>query len=88
MRDYAIRHMGRNGKQRPARPRIEVRQPASPEEAAAIAAAIEQFLRDTAPPPAAAGPSVSPWLSAGLFAGTGRDPSGPSPWGDPERWGA
>jgi hypothetical protein len=81
--------VGRNGKQRPARPRIEVRQSASPEEAAAIAAAIEQFMRDTAPPPAApGGPAMSPWLRAGLYAGTGRDPAGPSPWGEPERWGA
>ena len=80
--------MGRNGKQSPARPRIEVRQPASPEEAAAIAAAIEQFMRDTAPPPAAAEARMSPWLRAGLYAGTGRDPAGPSPWGEPERWGS
>jgi hypothetical protein len=80
--------VGRNGKQSPARPRIEVRQPASPEEAAAIAAAIEQFIRDTAPAPPAAGPLIDPWLRAGLFAGTGRDPAGPSPWGDGERWGA
>jgi len=65
--------MGRNGKQSPARPRIEVRQPASPEEAAAIAAAIEQFMRDTAPP-AAAGPAMSPWLRAGLLEGTRRSP--------------
>ena len=78
--------MGRNGKHSPTRPRIEVRQPASPEEAAAIAAAIEQFLRDTTPPPAPA--ATSRWLRAGLFAGTGRDPSGPPPWGDAERWGA
>jgi hypothetical protein len=80
--------MGRNGKQMPARPRIEVRQPASPEEAAAIAAAIEQFIRDTAPPPVAPGARMSPWLRAGLYAGTGRDPAGPSPWGEPERWGS
>jgi hypothetical protein len=80
--------VGRNGKQSPARPRIEVRQPASPEEAAAIAAAIEQFMRDTAPPPEAPGPRMSPWLRAGLFAGTGRDPAGPSPWGDAEPWGS
>jgi hypothetical protein len=79
--------VGRNGKQNPARPRIEVRQSASPEEAAAIAAAIEQFMRDTAPPPAATGPSMSPLLRAGLYAGTGRDPAGPTPWGEPERWG-
>ncbi len=79
--------MGRNGKHSPTRPRIEVRQPASPEEAAAIAAAIEQFMRDTAPPPEAGGRRMSPWLRAGLFAGTGRDAAGPSPWGDAERWG-
>lgn len=80
--------MGRNGKQSPRRPRIEVRQPASPEEAAAIAAAIEQFIRDTAPLRAAPGPRMSPWLRAGLLAGTGRDPARPSPWGDQEPWGA
>ena len=79
--------VGRNGKQSPARPRIEVRQAASPEEAAAIAAAIEQFIRDTAPPPSPAGARTSPWLRAGLYAGTGRDPAGPSPWGDRESWG-
>jgi hypothetical protein len=81
--------MARNGKQRPARPRIEVRQAtASPEEAAAIAAAIEQFLRDTAPPPADAGPSISPWARAGLFEASGHCAEQPSPWGDPEPWGA
>jgi hypothetical protein len=61
---------------------------ASPEEAAAIAAAIEQFLRDTAPPPAAGGgPRMSPWLRAGLFENAGLDCESPSPWGDPEPWG-
>ena len=63
--------MSRNGKQHPPRPRIEVEGTASPEEAAAIAAAIEQFLRDTAPPPAADGPAISPWLRAGLLEATG-----------------
>ena len=81
--------MSRNGKQQPARPRIELRQShASPEEAAAIAAAIEQFLRDTAPPPASAGPAISPWLRAGLLGGTGRGPAASSPWGDPHAWGS
>jgi hypothetical protein len=81
--------MSRNGQQRPARPRIELSGgPASPEEAAAIAAAIEQFLRDTAPPPAPTGAQVSPWLRAGLFEGTKRDPAGPAPWGDPHPWGS
>jgi hypothetical protein len=81
--------MARNGKQRPSRPRIEVRQAAAgPEETAAIAAAIEQFLRDTAPAPADARPAPSPWLRAGLFEASGRRAGVASPWGDPERWGA
>jgi hypothetical protein len=80
--------VSRNGKHSPPRPRIELRQSsASPEEAAAIAAAIEQFLRDTAPPPAVPAARVTPWLRAALFEGVGRDPSGVSPWGDSEPWG-
>jgi hypothetical protein len=80
--------VSRNGKQQPPRPRIEVKQAsASPEEAAAIAAGIEQFLRDTARPPAAAG-RVNPWLRAGLFEGAGLCADAPSPWGDPEPWGS
>jgi hypothetical protein len=80
--------VGRNGKHSPPRPRIELRQAdASPEEAAAIAAAIEQFLRDTAPVPVAGGEPLSPWLRAALFESAGLDPAGPSPWGDPEPWG-
>jgi hypothetical protein len=68
--------MSSNGKQRPARPRIEIRQAAaSPEEAAAIAAAIEQFLRDTAPVPADDRPPLSPWLETALLEGVGRDPA-------------
>jgi hypothetical protein len=73
--------VSRNGQQRPARPRIELSGgPASPEEAAAIAAAIEQFLRDTAPPPAACD-RVSPWVRAGLAEAT-------EPWSAPVRWGS
>ena len=64
--------MSRNGQHSPPRPRIEVRQAnASAEEAAAIAAAIEQFLRDTAPAPAPAEPRMSPWLAASLREGVG-----------------
>ena len=74
--------MSSNGSQHPARPRIEIKQSAaSPEEAAAIAAAIEQFLRDTAPAPEPSGPAMSPWLEAGLLEGTGREPSAGAPWG-------
>jgi hypothetical protein len=61
---------------------------ASPEEAAAIAAAIEQFLRDTAPAPSTdEGHEVNPWLRAGLYENAGLDPAGASPWGDGEPWG-
>jgi hypothetical protein len=80
--------MSRNGKHAPPRPRIEIAQSAaSSEEAAAIAAAIEQFLRDTAPAPQASGHSMSPWLRTGLFENAGLDAAGPAPWGDPEPWG-
>jgi hypothetical protein len=78
--------VSRNGKQSPGRPRIEVRQPASPEEAAAIAAAIEQFIRDTAPAPAAPEPRMNPWLRAGLLQGTKHGQSAPSPWGGAHVW--
>ena len=53
---------------------------ASPEEAAAVVAAIEQFLRDTAPPPDTAAPAMSPWLRAGLFENVGLQPDDRSPW--------
>jgi hypothetical protein len=71
-----------NGQHHPSRPRIELRQAAaSQEEAAAISAAIQQFLRDTAPAPAPAETTINPWLRAGLMDATGRDPLSPSPWG-------
>jgi len=77
-----------NGHRTPPRPRIELRgASATPEEAAAIAAAIEQFMRDTAPPPQAAPGGMNPWLRAGLYEGTGRDPDARSPWGEEEPWG-
>ena len=72
--------MGRNGSRHPARPQIELRQsPASPEEAAAIAAAIEQFLRDTAPRPGPSEERMSPWLRAALYEGVGLDPASRGP---------
>ncbi len=72
--------MGSNGKHSPRRPRIEPPVSASPEEAAAIAAALEQFLRDTAPGPAETEPRLSPWLRAALFEAAGHDPAGAAPW--------
>jgi len=73
--------MSRNGSHHPPRPRIEVRTgAATPEEAAAIAAAIEQFLRDTAPAPQAAQDMLNPWLRAGLYEGVGYPADTPQPW--------
>ena len=66
-----------NGRQQPPRPRIEIQAAASPEEAAAIAAAIEQFLRETAPAPEPAGATESPWLRAALREGAGLEADGP-----------
>ena len=63
------------------RPKIEIVQtPASPEEAAAVAAAIEQFLRATAPEPAPEGDQLSPWTRAALLEGVEREPAHPD-WG-------
>jgi hypothetical protein len=48
---------------------------ASSEEAAAIVAALEQFMRDTAPAPAQrAQPALSPWKRAALAEGISRQP--------------
>lgn len=73
--------MARNGKHTPPRPQIAIsHSSASPAEAAAIAAAIEQFLRDTAPAPRTEdGPQISPWLRAGLMEGIGI-PADATPW--------
>ena len=59
---------GRNGRQSPPRPQIEIQSDAaSPEQAAAIAAALERFLWETAPAPARA--EVSRWQQAALREG-------------------
>jgi hypothetical protein len=52
---------------------------ATPEEAAAVTAAVEQFLRDTAPPPAPPAAPESAWLRAARAEGVDRDP-GREPW--------
>jgi hypothetical protein len=66
-----------NGNRRPPRPRIEMLGAAEPREAAAVIAAVEQFLADTAPAP---GPTVaqSPWQRAALVEGvTAKQAFGP-----------
>jgi hypothetical protein len=56
---------------------------ASPEEAAAVVSAIEQFLRDTAPPPAPPSRREEPWVRAARLEAVAREPDAPSAWGDP-----
>ena len=63
------------------RPRLSIVAPgASPEEAAAVVAAIEQFMRATAPPPAPSAPQPNPWQQAALHEGVSRQPEQPAPW--------
>jgi hypothetical protein len=58
---------------------------ASETEAAAIIAAVEQFLADTAPTPANEGLAISPWARAALEEGiAARQVSGYA-WGSSER---
>jgi hypothetical protein len=59
------------------RPRLELRgSTASPEEAAAVTAAIEQFLRDTAPPVESREPEPSRWVRAARLEAVDRQPGG------------
>ena len=59
---------------------------ASPEEAAAVVAALERFLRATARSPAPAGEVLDRWRHAALLEGISRAPDGepqpdlPDPW--------
>lgn len=57
----------------------------TPEEAAAIVAALERFMRATAPPPAANTPaSLDGWHEAALLEGVSRDPRTSA--GDASAW--
>jgi hypothetical protein len=53
---------------------------ASPEEAAAVVAALERFMRETAPPPVPPAPRRNPWQQAALYEGVAREPQQPPPW--------
>ena len=52
---------------------------ASPEEAAAVIAAVEQFLRDTLPPAAPPEPAPEAWLRAARLEAVGLAADAP-PW--------
>jgi hypothetical protein len=54
-------------------PSLKINGSATPEEAAAIAVAIDLFAAETVPALKAAAPVVSPWFHAGLLEATGND---------------
>jgi hypothetical protein len=62
-----------------------VRAATTAEEAAAIAAAIERFAYDTAPPPVGAGEVSDPWTRTAMLEGVTREDHGdvPHPWINP-----
>jgi hypothetical protein len=68
------------------RPKLELIAPsASPDEAAAIVAALERFMRETAPPLAPRAEDLDPWLRMAMLEGVSRVAEGieddaSSPW--------
>jgi hypothetical protein len=63
------------------RPKLTLVAPdASPEEAAAVVAAIERFMRETAPKPVASPAQGDAWQRAALQEGVARAPAEPLPW--------
>jgi hypothetical protein len=63
------------------RPKLRIVAPnASPEEAAAVVAALERFMRETAPRTATPPPAVNPWQQAALHEAVARTPELPAPW--------
>ena len=78
--------MSANGNRKPPRPRIElISSAASAGEAAAIVAALEQFLADTAPVPDAGGQAQSRWQRAALEEGIAARQVSGSAWGHAPR---
>jgi hypothetical protein len=75
-----IRH---NARMPNRRPQLQLIAPsASPEEAAAVVAALERFMRATAPVPAAAAAQLDGWRRAALIEGVSRESETelPDPW--------
>jgi hypothetical protein len=65
------------------RPQLKLIAPsASPEEAAAVVAALERFLRATAPPARTPEQASDPWQRAAILEGVERDPEAAvsDPW--------
>lgn len=70
------------------RPKLELIAPsASPEEAAAIVAALEQFMRNHAPVIVSGGDKPNPWTRAAVMESHKYGGWTPDPWGDAHPWG-
>jgi hypothetical protein len=70
------------------RPRLTIVAPsASPEEAAAVVAALERFMREMAPVVVAPAPRIGRWRRTALLEGVSREDEMPGAWGDPHPWG-
>jgi hypothetical protein len=59
---------------------------ASAAEAAAIVAALERFMRETAPALAPVPERPDQWRRAAMLECVGREDEWPSSWGDPHPW--
>lgn len=70
------------------RPQLELIAPsASPEEAAAIVAALEQFMRNHAPVIVSGSAKPDPWQRASIMESHKHGGWTPDPWGDAHPWG-
>jgi hypothetical protein len=69
------------------RPQLELIAPAaSPQEAAAVVAALERFMRDTAPRLAPVAERRDLWTRMAMLECVGREDEWPADWGDPNPW--
>jgi hypothetical protein len=59
---------------------------ASVEGAAAIAAALERFMRETAPRSESGTIAAEPWTRAAILEAVGHEDDAPAAWGDPLPW--
>lgn len=81
--DWQLRHSADDtlGQAMNRRPKLTIVAPnASAEEAAAVVAALEQFMRASAPPVVASQPVTGAWLTAALREGVARQPDVAPPW--------
>jgi hypothetical protein len=80
--------MERNGKKHARSLRLAATKPTpDAEEAVAITAAIEQFLRDAAPQLKQEKPAQSRWMRQGLLEGVGLCGNRVTNWHDSQPWG-